>query len=571
MVGLEEEAIEGSSSEPFCPFRLRVSRHPLSRTLSLSCDSLRYVTQNNILGISLSEWGNAKDLGKASRSGSGAMESTVAHRQSESAASRPQGLTDRLPEDLREKFRVSAWCNQHKQFGKDDLRLAYELLSSLGGEINASNASLVIHLQTTARCARVLAAHFNQALKEEQRQRKLNLDLVEALAVVHDLGRFSTHAWYINDLLFQEVLGKLEVEHLLRGAVLWPEDAFKPEQDFSDLQRILICADMLAKVDLKTGAIKSIDEGIAYHESSRANMNLQTSYRIEERMLCRWATLKKKDPSKPSSDRGRDLTEAWADVYRNISNSLRSMGIDFEDVQKQVQQGQESVYSKPVVIFDLGGVAFRLCDDDLKQRLASSLGKTVEQVNRAVDNKENLAAVQSGRISEQQWCELLYDELFPDSGASDKAAQVGIIQQTLNSLTIEVCSQVTDYASELKKKGFTVVALSDTIPGHIPTLQRDLGRYFDRMFYSPEIGVSKKGADGYMAFWVVIAALGVSDMCSGYWPANILFHDDRTDCCAAAQKIGIDTVQWKENAAPAEVSALINTSYKIAGAQRDPE
>jgi FMN phosphatase YigB (HAD superfamily) len=438
------------------------------------------------------------------------------------------------------RFKESAWGDLKKGFGKPELALAYDLFGVLAGKIDAGNAGLTIHIQHTARCARILAEQFNHYAGDARGISTLNPDMVEALAIVHDLGRYTTHGWYVNDLVLHDVFNHCEVDIRLRKAVLWPSDSFNTSQKFSNLQRILMLADMLSKTDLSTGTVSSMQQAIGYHLNSRGNMAPKTAYGIEKRMIEKF--------NQPAKGGHKDLVERWADVYRNLSNWANRMGIDLQSVQEEAQRLGSHYNNKPIVVFDLGGVVFKLADDTQKQELARKLNIDKAKVDDAVDYKDDLAKVQSGEMPEDVWATNIFARLYPENGYEpvplDRESKIITIKETIGNLHVERYDQVVNYIQDLREQGYTVVALSDTIPSHIPHLKNAFYSLFDRIFCSPEIGVSKKSDRGHMAFWVVLATLGIDKKCFGFAPQSVVFVDDRRDCCSAAEKIGATSVQW---------------------------
>src|SRR6202035_4623001 len=75
--------------------------------------------------------------------------------------------------------------------------------------VDIDNYSLHEHLQFTAKVARKIGERLIQ--EQPSQYPNLNLDELEVLGLLHDIGRFFTHAWLRNELVENHFLNKLGV------------------------------------------------------------------------------------------------------------------------------------------------------------------------------------------------------------------------------------------------------------------------------------------------------------------------------------------------------------------------
>lgn len=195
------------------------------------------------------------------------------------------------------------------------------------------------------------------------------------------------------------------------------------------------------------------------------------------------------------------------------------------------------------IVFDLGGVLIEL---DHTRPILRFKEIGVEDADRLLDPYEQKGVfleVENGKISADEFCrrlrehtgkELTYEQI--------KYAWLGFI--------VDTPQYKLDYLLELRKK-YNVYLLSNTNPiiqeGWARTNQftpagRPIGAYFDKMYTSYEVGVTKPDRR--------IFEYMIRD--SGLLPSETLFVDDGKKNIEVARELGFETYQpgngedWRE-------------------------
>jgi FMN phosphatase YigB (HAD superfamily) len=408
--------------------------------------------------------------------------------------------------------------------------------------------------------AGVLTDELN-ALYAQAGLHELNKFKLMSLALIHDLGRFGTHAIYINDLLCQEVLSELDVALEHRLIVGFPHDCFSPAEYLSyldnwsleatppdspvhnhvdDQHLVVMTADMLSKVDLRTGRLSTLKEAIAYHESSRGKFEGGSD--PAEFNLSRLVQEKFKVGH---------ITAEWAKIYRGIQSWLQSINISPDAVQSEARKLRDTIPQggKPIVVFDLGGVVVRLDDNKLWSRLAELLGVEQQQLQDTLRSEQMLLRVQQGLDSQEHWLRGALSQL---DGVTITDELLGLCLKAIDeTFKVSYFLDVIEYIKNLKSSGYTVVALSNTVEGHAEKMRENgIEGHFSKVFFSCELGAAKNGIDGHRALWMVCATYGVG-------PGKLVFIDDQEACLAPTRALGTKSLLWTTNPERQERSRLL--------------
>ena len=189
--------------------------------------------------------------------------------------------------------------------------------------------------------------------------------------------------------------------------------------------------------------------------------------------------------------------------------------------------------SKMHVVFDLGGVVFRL-DKTIAIRRFKEIGVThVEEYLDDYAQKGIFGALEEGTLTAEQY----RDEL---SRVVGKSLTMEELEYAWTGYAAELFQRNFDALLQLRQEGFPVALLSNTNPfmmrwAHSSAFDghgHGLDHYFDRLYLSYEMRMMKPSPDIFRA------------MIDGEQtaPGNILFIDDSTRHCQAAAALGIRTI-----------------------------
>lgn len=195
------------------------------------------------------------------------------------------------------------------------------------------------------------------------------------------------------------------------------------------------------------------------------------------------------------------------------------------------------------IVFDLGGVLIELDHTRPILRFKEIGVEDADQLLDPYEQKGVFLEVENGKINDDEFCrrlrehtgkELTYEQI--------KYAWLGFI--------VDTPQYKLDYLLELRKK-YNVYLLSNTNPiiqeGWARTNQftpagRPIGAYFDKMYTSYEVGVTKPDRR--------IFEYMIRD--SGLLPSETLFVDDGKKNIEVARELGFETYQpangedWRE-------------------------
>lgn len=199
------------------------------------------------------------------------------------------------------------------------------------------------------------------------------------------------------------------------------------------------------------------------------------------------------------------------------------------------------VMSKAIyhLIFDLGGLFIDVYMDRFAADLQLLVGKEVKPTLEKLQNDKFFDAYETGHISTAAFLDTLAEAFGRNIGHEHYAACWNAI---LGQVQLEQLALIQPL-----RKHCDVVLLSNTNSLHVGALETDfeqrypgekLSGYFDRIFYSQEIGLRKPNAD---VFDFVVQT-------QAFNPANTLFIDDSPGHLLGAQALGIQTLLHKQNA-----------------------
>ena len=185
------------------------------------------------------------------------------------------------------------------------------------------------------------------------------------------------------------------------------------------------------------------------------------------------------------------------------------------------------------VVFDLGGVVFRL-DKEIAIRRFKEIG--VKQVEEFLDDyaqKGIFGDLEAGKLTAEQY----RDELSRIVG---KQLTMEQLEYAWTGYAAELYQRNFDALLQLRREGFPVALLSNTNPFMMQWARSSafdgnghrLEYYFDRLYLSYEMRLMKPSPDIFQA------------MIDGEQttPDNILFIDDSARNCEAAAAMGIQTL-----------------------------
>lgn len=195
------------------------------------------------------------------------------------------------------------------------------------------------------------------------------------------------------------------------------------------------------------------------------------------------------------------------------------------------------------IVFDLGGVFIDLDHDQAVRRFKEIGMEDAEQLLDSYEQKGIFLEVENGTISADEFCQKLQEHTGKDLTYEDiKSGWLGFIADTPQ--------YKLDYVLKLREH-YNVYLLSNTNPiiqegwartNEFTPAGRPIGAYFDKMYTSYEVGVTKpdRRIFDYM----------IKD--SGLIPAETLFVDDGKSNIEVGRTLGFITYQpqngedWRE-------------------------
>lgn len=191
------------------------------------------------------------------------------------------------------------------------------------------------------------------------------------------------------------------------------------------------------------------------------------------------------------------------------------------------------------LIFDLGGLFIDVYMDRFASSLQKLVGKDVLPTLEKLQKDKFFDAYETGHISTSAFLDTL-------AAAFDKGIELDQYAACWNAILGRVQLEQLVLIQPLRKH-CDVVLLSNTNSLHVEALEAEfekrhhgekLGHYFDRIFYSQQIGMRKPETEIF-AFVVEAQAFN---------PINTLFIDDSPGHLEGARRVGIQTLLHPQNA-----------------------
>ncbi len=190
------------------------------------------------------------------------------------------------------------------------------------------------------------------------------------------------------------------------------------------------------------------------------------------------------------------------------------------------------------LIFDLGGLFIDVYMDRFASSLQQLVGKEVMPTLEKLQNEKFFDAYETGHIHTAQFLDTLSSAFGCHFGFEQYVNCWNAILGRVQLEQLELIQPLRNHCD--------VVLLSNTNSLHVEALEADfearhpgakLHDYFDRIYYSQEIGLRKPDEEVF----------GFVAHDSGFDPTATLFIDDSPAHLAGAQKLGIQTQLHPQN------------------------
>lgn len=181
-----------------------------------------------------------------------------------------------------------------------------------------------------------------------------------------------------------------------------------------------------------------------------------------------------------------------------------------------------------LVMFDLGGVALEVESDRLVHQVAQLMGRTFEEVQRAIYDEELLLPFELGRITPQAYFEGLKERLrLSWTYEQFVKAWNGIFNENRD---------VTQLMQRLRKR-HKLLALSNTNVLHLEHIQSSFPALsiFDHWVASCDVGLRKPDPKIYL---LALERAGVR-------PAAAVYIDDRPELVEAGRGAGLTAIRFE--------------------------
>jgi epoxide hydrolase-like predicted phosphatase len=181
------------------------------------------------------------------------------------------------------------------------------------------------------------------------------------------------------------------------------------------------------------------------------------------------------------------------------------------------------------VVFDVGGVLKSETSDQVHQDIMETMGITAEQ--HAQVEQTLMPLLRRGEITEEEFWQRFVAELHPPQPLPAQSLWAREFEQLYH-----VFEDVFGIVEALKRQGFTVAVLSNTVEPHAK-INRERGLYdtFSEVILSNEVGLVKPDRAIYQ---LLLDRLKL--------PADeVVFIDDREENIAAARAAGLHGILFK--------------------------
>ncbi|MDO8497410.1 MAG: HAD family phosphatase [bacterium] len=177
------------------------------------------------------------------------------------------------------------------------------------------------------------------------------------------------------------------------------------------------------------------------------------------------------------------------------------------------------------IIFDIGDVLITNTHvfDDIVDEFHLDRGKALPIYIEAIER------LGSGQIDEETFWNVLKSKLLFNQKVPSPSPLVK------SHINVKVVQEVIDIVIDLKKKGYKLALLSNTIESHIQEIEKlDFFKYFDIKIFSYEVKSRKPFADIYT---LTLKKLDVS-------PEEAIFIDNNDIFVKGAEEVGIRGIQF---------------------------
>jgi len=409
--------------------------------------------------------------------------------------------------------------------GPHEVTAAQQLIQAIA-PVDIDNYSLHEHLQFTAKVARKIGERLIQ--EQPWQYANLNLDELEVLGLLHDIGRFFTHAWLRNELVEKHFLNKLGVrrdiiQKIPLVTIFIKKDPGSQEQinkvfnDLSIEHKIMIMADLGGKRQ-SNGGILPFEDVMQNHKTALKRYGATTERELlypSQRLLT------------------QDVIDFSEKVYRKLYTFFDSLGVNLEEIRKDIVKEEEE---SPIqaVIFDVGGVLISnpneaiLSNEAILANIAQAF--QIEPEAALLAWEEYIPPLQVGKLTEEEFWR----------------AYATAVQKPLprNYTTLlmeprsarEIRPEMRKIIDRVRERGFKLGILSDTVEPHMRENQAK-GVYdgFDAVSLSPQIKSTKMSEAAFR-----IAALRL-------WlpPQACAFIDDRQAYADRASHVGMRGIHFE--------------------------
>ena len=188
----------------------------------------------------------------------------------------------------------------------------------------------------------------------------------------------------------------------------------------------------------------------------------------------------------------------------------------------------------------MGNVLIRWPAAAVRKDIQKELGLNNDQFNLFV--QKYILRLSKGEISEEE----LWAEAQKDFGLRAVSVSENLLARKFQADAI-VYSDVLEFAKKLKKDGYKIAILSNTISAHEKVcINKGVTEPFDHIFLSYQVGLRKPDPKFY---YYVLDKLGVK-------PTEALFIDDIKENVEAASNLGIRTI-WADHPATIVEKAML--------------
>ena len=183
------------------------------------------------------------------------------------------------------------------------------------------------------------------------------------------------------------------------------------------------------------------------------------------------------------------------------------------------------------VIFDAGGVLHTSENDHMHEDIKRTLKIGAKQFSQHYYRLVELPV--TGRTTEDEF----WKRFRVATGSEEKLPRKSLFRREYEK-RFQAHGNVLDLVEKLKKKGYKVAVLSDTIPTHYQVNQeKGLYASFSVKVFSFQVGVKKPAAKIYA---LTLEKLGIKSQ-------EAVFVDDIKENVNGAKKVGIKGIQFKNH------------------------